>query len=93
MEGNLDDKKSTLGYLFTFAGEIYHGSKKCKSVLPYLQLRLSILQRMKQYIEMISQSTLDLSENATFHSHLKYIEVRYHSIRLVVEVLGGQCSI
>ena len=54
IEGNPDDKKSTLGYLFTFVGEIYHGSKKCKSVLPYLQLRLSILQRMKQYIEMIS---------------------------------------
>ena len=32
-----------------------------------------------------SQSAIDLSKNATFHSHSKHIEVRYHWIRLVVE--------
>ena len=32
-----------------------------------------------------SQSAIDLSKNATFHSHSKQIEVRYHWIRLVVE--------
>ena len=48
MAGDLDGRKSTSGYLFTFAGGLYHGSQNCRSVLPYLQLRLSILQQMKQ---------------------------------------------
>jgi len=48
MAGDLDGRKSTSGYLFTFAGGLYHGSQNCRSVLPYLQLRLGILQRMKQ---------------------------------------------
>ena len=45
--GDLDGRKSTSGYLFTFVGELYHGNQDCRSVLPYLQLKLSILQLKK----------------------------------------------
>ena len=39
----------------------------------------------KYVVHCDSQSAIDLSKNATFHSHSKQIEVRYHWIRLVVE--------
>ena len=45
---DLDGRKFTLGYLFTLHRELYHGSQDCRSVLPYLQLKLSILQLMKR---------------------------------------------
>ena len=48
MAGDLDGRKSTSRYLFTFARGIVSWQSNCKSVLSYLQLRLSILQRMKQ---------------------------------------------
>ena len=44
MASDLDGRKSTSGNLFTFARGLYHGSQNCRSVLSYLQLRLSILQ-------------------------------------------------
>ena len=36
------------GIYLLLQGEMYHGSQDCKSVLPYLQLKLSTLQLMKQ---------------------------------------------
>ena len=33
-----------------------------------------------------SQSAIDLSKNSVYHSRLKHIEVRYHWLRLVVEL-------
>ena len=47
MAGDLDKRKSTTGYLFTFSGGLYHGSQSCRSVLHYLQLKLSILRLLK----------------------------------------------
>ena len=32
-----------------------------------------------------SQSAMDLSKNATYHAHTKYVDVRYHWIRDVIE--------
>ena len=32
-----------------------------------------------------SQSAMDLSKNATYHAHTKYVDVRYHWIREVIE--------
>ena len=46
--GDLNGRKSTSGYYLLLQGELYHGSQDCRSVLPYLQLKLSILQLMKQ---------------------------------------------
>ena len=48
MVGDLDGRKSTSRFYLLLQGQLYHGSQNCRSVLPYLQLRLSILQRMKQ---------------------------------------------
>mgnify|MGYP006972275874 FL=1 len=39
----------------------------------------------KYVVHCDSQSAIDLSKNAMFHSCSKHIEVRYHWIRLVVE--------
>ena len=46
--GDLDGRKSTSGIYLLLQGELYHGSQDCRSVLPYLQLKLSTLQLMKQ---------------------------------------------
>ena len=43
------------------------------------------LMKDKHVVHCDSQSAIDLSKNATFHSHSKHIEVRYHWIRLVIE--------
>ena len=43
------------------------------------------LMQDKYVVHCDSQSVIDLSKNATFHSHSKHIEARYHWIRLVVE--------
>ena len=44
MASDLDNRKSTLRYVFTFmGGELYHDSLSCKNVLPYLQLKQIIL--------------------------------------------------
>ena len=43
MEGNL-----YRGIYLLLKGELYHDSQDCRSVLSYLQLKLSTLQLMKQ---------------------------------------------
>ena len=43
------------------------------------------LMQDKYVVHCNSQSAIDLSKNAMFHSRSKHIEVRYHWIRLVVE--------
>ena len=48
MAGDLNDRKSILGFLFTLAGGVVSWQFKLQNVLLYLQLRLSILQRTKQ---------------------------------------------
>ena len=47
MVGDLDCRKSTFGYLFTFAGELYHGSQSHKNVFHFLLKKQSILQLLK----------------------------------------------
>ena len=106
MAGDLDGRKSTSRYLFTFVrGDISWQSKlqKCvalstteaeyitaneagKEMLWMKQFlhELGLMQN-KYVIHCESQSAIDLSKNATFHSRSKHIEVRYHRIRLVVE--------
>ena len=43
------------------------------------------LQQEKYIVYNDSQSAIHLSKNSTFHSKLKYIDVRYHWIRDVLE--------
>ncbi|CAM8978466.1 unnamed protein product [Rhodiola kirilowii] len=48
MAGNEDDRKSTSGYLMTFAGgAVCHCNRDYRSMLPYQQRRLDILQQQK----------------------------------------------
>ncbi|OMO51796.1 Reverse transcriptase, RNA-dependent DNA polymerase [Corchorus capsularis] len=78
MAGDLDSRKSTSGYIFTFAGGAVSCSLSCRSVLPCLLRRLNILQRLKQ-------SALDLSKNTMYHARTKHIDVRYHWLRMATE--------
>ena len=48
MAGDVDIRKSTSGYLITYAGGLCHGKASCKNVLHCLQLKLNSLQRQKQ---------------------------------------------
>ena len=47
MVGDLGGKESTQDSYLLLQEEINHGSLKYKNVLPYLQLRLSTMQRLK----------------------------------------------
>ncbi|CAA0827424.1 Uncharacterized mitochondrial protein AtMg00810 [Striga hermonthica] len=72
MAGDLDSRKSTLGFVFTFAeGAVSWQSKLQKFVA------LSTTEA--------DQSALDLSKNAMYHSRTKHIDVRYHWLRQAVE--------
>ena len=44
---DIDSRKSTSGYLTTFAGELFHGNQSCKIVLHYPLQRQSISQLLK----------------------------------------------
>ena len=106
MAGDLDGRKSTSRYLFTFVGGAVSWQsrlQKCVALsttktenivaneagkeMLWMKLFFQELVLMKdRYVAHCdSQSAIDLSKNATFHSHPKHIEVRYHWIRLVVE--------
>jgi len=47
MAGDLDSRKSTSGYLITFAGGLRHGNQSCKNVLLCPLLKQSLLQLLK----------------------------------------------
>lgn len=47
MAGDIDSRKSTSGYLITFAGGLYHGSQGYKNVWHCLLLSRSLLQRQR----------------------------------------------
>lgn len=47
MAGDFDSRKSTSGYLITYAGEQCHGNPDCKGVLHYLQPKPSTLPLQK----------------------------------------------
>ena len=106
MVGDLDSRKSTFGYLFTFAMGAVSWQSKLQKCVALSRIEADYIAanevgkemlRMKQFLQELglmqdkyvvhcdSQSTIDLSKNATFHSRSKHIEVRYHWTRLVVE--------
>ncbi|CAA0817270.1 cysteine-rich RLK (RECEPTOR-like protein kinase) 8 [Striga hermonthica] len=106
MAGDLDSRKSTSGFVFTFAGgAVSWQSKLQKSVAlstteaEYIAMteagkEMLWLKRFLQQLGMKqerydihcdSQSALDLSKNAMYHSRTKHIDVRYHWLRQAVE--------
>ena len=106
MAGDLDGRKSTSGYLFTFAGgAVSWQSKlqKCVALSTTEAEYIAVTEAGKELIwiktffkelgmqqdEYVvycdSQSAIDLSKNATYHSRTKHIEVRYHWIRDATE--------
>ena len=101
MAGDLDGRKSTSGYLFTFAGgAVSWQSKlqKCVALSTTEAEYIAVTEAGKELVwiktffkelgmqqdEYVvycdSQSAIDLSKNATYHSRTKHIEVRYHWI-------------
>ena len=106
MAGDLDGRKSTSGYLFTFAGgAVSWQSKlqKCVALSTTEAEYIAVTEAGKELVwiktffkelgmqqdEYVvycdSQSAIDLSKNATYHSRTKHIEVRYHWIRDATE--------
>ena len=106
MAGDLDGRKSTSGYLFTFVGGVVSWQsklQKCVALSTTEAEYIAVTEAGKELIwiktffkelgmqqdEYVvycdSQSAIDLSKNATYHSRTKHIEVRYHWIRDATE--------
>lgn len=99
MASDLDHRKSTSGYVFTFArGAMSWQSKlqKCvalstieteyitateagKETLWLTRFLQELELQLKDYVVYYdSQSAVDLSKNALYHSQIKHIDVKYH---------------
>ena len=97
MAGDLDNRKSTSGYLFTSAGGAISWQSKLQKCVALSTIEAEYIVAneagkemlwMKQFLQELglmqdkyvvhcdSQSAIDLSKNATFHSRSKHIEVR-----------------
>ena len=106
MAGDLDDRKSTSGFLFTFAGGAVSWQSRLQKCVALSTTEAEYIAATEAGKEMLwmqrflqelglkqdefvvhcdSQSALDLSKNATYHSRTKHIDIRYHWIREVME--------
>ena len=106
MAGDLDGRKSTSGYLFTFAGGAVSWQSKLQKCVALSTTEAEYIavteagkelvwiktffkelgmQQNEYVVYCDSQSAIDLSKNATYHSRTKHIEVRYHWIRDATE--------
>ena len=106
MAGDLDGRKSTSGYLFTFAGGAVSWQSKLQKCVALSTIEAEYIavteagkeivwiktffkelgmQQDEYVVYCDSQSAIDLSKNATYHSRTKHIEVRYHWIRDATE--------
>ena len=104
--GDLDGRKSTFGYLFTFARLAISWQSRLQKCVALSTTKAKYIAAneagkemlwLKQFLQEFglkqdeyvvncdSQSAIDLSKNSMYHSCSKYIEVRYHWLRLVVE--------
>lgn len=52
---------------------------------PYMKVRQLGVRQDEYVVFCDSQSAMDLSKNATYHSRTKHIDVRYHWLRDVVD--------
>jgi ATP-binding cassette subfamily B (MDR/TAP) protein 1 len=99
MAGDLDHRKSTSGYVFTFAGgavswqsklqkcvalstieaEYIAATEAGKELLWLVRFLLELgMQQEDAIVFCDSQSAIDLSKNAAYHSRTKHIDVRFH---------------
>lgn len=106
MAGDLDSRKSTSGFLFTFAGGAVSWQSKLQKCVALSTTEAEYIAMTEAGKEMLwltrflqqlgiklektviycdSQSALDLSKNAMYHSRTKHIDIRYHWLRLAVE--------
>ncbi|KAI5398187.1 hypothetical protein KIW84_063829 [Lathyrus oleraceus] len=77
MAGDIDSRKSTLGYMIKFPGELWLGSPDCKSELGFV--------KDKSTLFVYSQTAIHLGKNLTFHNRSKHFDVRYHWIHGVLD--------
>jgi hypothetical protein len=106
MARDLDNRKSTSGYMFTFSGGVVSWQSKlhkcvalstteaeyiaateaAKEMLWMKRFLLELGVKQDEYVVFCdSQSAIDLSKNATYHSRTKHIDVRYHWLREVID--------
>ena len=107
MVDDLDSRKSTSDYLFTFVGGAISWQSKLQKCVALSTMEVEYIAATKAGKEIVwikaffkeldlrqdeyvvycdSQSAIDLSKNATYHSRTKHIEVRYHWIRDAIEL-------
>ena len=99
MAGDLDGRKSTSGFLFTFAGGAISWQfklQKCVALSTTEAEAAKEMLWMKRFVQELglmqdeyvvfcdSQSAMDLSKNTSYHSRTKHINVRYHWLRDVI---------
>ncbi|KAI4334907.1 hypothetical protein L6164_013609 [Bauhinia variegata] len=89
MVGDVDSRKSTSGYMMTFAGGAVSWQSKLQKCVALSSTKAEYivitevgkkLLWMKRFLQ-----ELDLSKNLTFHSSSKHIEMWYHWIRDALE--------
>jgi hypothetical protein len=97
--GDMDDKRSTTGYVFTLAG----GPVCWKLSVQYIMVMSTTeaeyvivvkaakeaLWRVEQgevQLHCDSQSVIYLAKNQVFHARTKYIDVRFHKIRVLLTI-------
>ncbi|CAN0872391.1 Retrovirus-related Pol polyprotein from transposon TNT 1-94, partial [Linum grandiflorum] len=104
--GDLESRKSTSGYVFTFSGGAISWQSKLQKCVAlstteteyitdveagkeFLWLKRFLqelgLEQSEYVVFCDSQSVIDLSRNTMYHSRTKYIDVRYHWLRDVIE--------
>ncbi|KAH8931057.1 hypothetical protein BDL97_19G002300 [Sphagnum fallax] len=75
--GEVDHRRSTTGYVFTFGSTTISWVSQLQKILGFEQ-EMNVLHSD-------SQSAIHLANNSTFHSRTKHIDLRYHFIRSLIE--------
>ncbi|KAE8692180.1 putative ROP-interactive CRIB motif-containing protein 6 [Hibiscus syriacus] len=76
--GDLDKRRSTIGYLFTLA-------KAPVSWKSTLQSTVALSTTEAEYMAVSEASAIHLAKNQVYHSRTKHIDVRYHFVREIFE--------
>ncbi|KAL6334535.1 hypothetical protein AAG906_018034 [Vitis piasezkii] len=84
MAGDVDNRRSTSGYLMTFSGEAEYiaAAEACKELLWMKCFMQELGFKQQRYVVYCdNQSAIHLSKNSTYHARSKHIDVRYHWMR------------
>ncbi|KAH9669162.1 Integrase catalytic domain-containing protein [Citrus sinensis] len=86
--GDLDKRRSTMGYVFILEAEYMAVTEAVKEAI-WLKGLLGDLGVIQETIAIFydNQSAIFLAKNQTYHARTKHIDVKYHYVREIIE--GG----